>query len=448
MNIKRSIILLLAVAAAAVMCRPVRAIEATEKLELFVGETRVVKMEGLARLAVGNPAIADVTVFPEDADEAVVNAKAAGITTLYVWKGQEVTPERYELKVSSSSTAMEREVVPLKHYTLSKTNYSDDLRRIETVADEASVVNLKTMLEPILGAGYFSVDVTRNRVIMQGSRQALDAAVDLLDVIDEPLRQVLIEAKVIEISKGDLKRLGNSLLAQKGKAGLTSDLAGDGETFNFAFDTFTDLARRFKITVDTLRTENVGRTLVNPKIAVLDGKTAWIMAGEKIPVATRDNDKGLVSFDYVSTGIILAVTPRVGHDRTITLWIKPEVSNISGWVGNPDSSVDNAAPIINTREVMSEVRVEDGESILIGGLQKDYETISHSKVPVLGNLPLIGSAFRKKRTDVETTELVIIITPHLIDSIEAPVLSGPLDFKELEGLENISAIIRREPEGE
>ena len=423
------------------------AVESGERLDMFVGETKVLRIDGLARLAVGDRKIADVTVFPENADEAIVNARSAGVTNLYAWRGEEVNPVSYELRVSSSSSEMERKVTPLKHYVLSMTDYDDNLRRIKSVVDETSVNNLRVMLEPILGAGNFSVDITRNRVLMQGSKKDLETAGALLKEIDEPLRQVMIEAKVIEISKDDLKRLGDKLLAQKGKFQMDSDLAG-AEMFNFSFDTFTDLARRFRITVDTLRTENVGRTLVNPKIAVLDGKTAWIMAGEKIPVATRDKEQGLVSYEYVSTGIILAVTPRVGYDRTITLWLKPEVSNISGWVGNPGSSADNAAPIIDTREVMSEVRVGDGESILIGGLQKDTETVSRSQVPVLGSLPLIGKAFRKKRTNKQTTELVIIITPHLMDSIEAPILAQPLRFSDLESMEGISVIRAREPEGE
>lgn len=388
-------------------------------IDIHAGETRTLSFNGLSGLAVGDPLIADVNVFPERPDEAVVNGKKPGVTTLYVWARGADEPAVYRLRVSNQASQLERRAFNLKHYLLSQTEYDRTENKIVVKTDQANVENLNAMLLPILGEKSFSVDLNRNRVLMQGTPGDLAAAEGLLTQIDEPLRQVLIEAKVIEVSKDDLKRLGHSLLAQRNESSLSGDLTEASEVFNLAFDTFTDLARRFKITVDTLRTENVGRTLVNPKIAVQDGKTGWIISGEKVPVATRDKE-GLVSYQYVSTGIILAVTPRVGHDRSISLWLMPEVSNISGWVGDPNSSAVNAAPIIDTREIMSEIRVRDGESILLGGLQKDEKIIARAKTPLLGDLPLIGGMFRKKRESTRTSELVIIITPRIIDTVEAP----------------------------
>jgi type II secretory pathway component GspD/PulD (secretin) len=388
---------------------------AAKTLELFMGETQIVKSEGIEHVAVGNPEVADVQIFSGRPDSLLLNAKKAGITTLTIWSQGNAVPDEYEVRVSSESSELEQMVYPLKHYTLARTQYSEAVSRLKIETDEESVASLKAMLSPILGEKRFHVDVPRNRVLMQGNKRDLNSARMMLDEIDRPLRQVLIEAKVIEVTKDDLKRLGASLLAQQGDGAMNSSLSGSDDSFNLAFDTFTDLAKRFSITIDALRSENIGRTLVNPKIATLDGKTAWILAGEKLPVSSRDNDKGLVSFTYVNTGIILAVTPRVGHDRSITLWIKPEVSNVSGWVGDPESSSSNAAPIINSREVMSEVRVADGETVIIGGLNRDDSIEYNSRVPLLGDIPLIGKAFRKKRTSKTTSELVIVITPRILD---------------------------------
>jgi type II secretory pathway component GspD/PulD (secretin) len=388
---------------------------AAKTLELFMGETQIVKSEGIEHVAVGNPEVADVQIFSGRPDSLLLNAKKAGITTLTIWSQGNAVPDEYEVRVSSESSELEQMVYPLKHYTLARTQYSEAVSRLKIETDEESVASLKAMLSPILGEKRFHVDVPRNRVLMQGNKRDLNSARMMLDEIDRPLRQVLIEAKVIEVTKDDLKRLGTSLLAQQGDGAMNSSLSGSDDSFNLAFDTFTDLAKRFSITIDALRSENIGRTLVNPKIATLDGKTAWILAGEKLPVSSRDNDKGLVSFTYVNTGIILAVTPRVGHDRSITLWIKPEVSNVSGWVGDPESSSSNAAPIINSREVMSEVRVADGETVIIGGLNRDDSIEYNSRVPLLGDIPLIGKAFRKKRTSKTTSELVIVITPRILD---------------------------------
>lgn len=386
-----------------------------EFIEIFQNETRILKFEDLSRMAVGNPEIADVTMFPEASEEALLNGKKPGATTLTIWKKNGET-KTYVVHVSGSGGELERANYPLKHYSLTKTDYDSKSAQIVTKIDDQSVENLRLMLTPILGEKNFSIDSGRNRVLMQGTRSDLDSAEAMLTMADEPLRQVMIEAKVIEITKGDLKKMGVSLLAQQNETRGSTMGGADGDSMNVTFDTFTDLARRFNITVDALRKENVGRTLVNPKIAALDGKTAWILAGEKLPVASRDSEKGLVSYTYINTGIILAVTPRVGRDRSITLWLKPEVSNVTGWVGDPNAAMSSAAPIIGTREVMSEIRVNDGESVIIGGLQKEYETTMRDKVPMLGDLPVVGSAFRKKRTESETSELIIVITPHIMDS--------------------------------
>ncbi len=402
----------------------------SNSLDVFVGQTNVLRFKGVTRIAIGNPEIADVSTFPEKPDEVLIIAIKPGITTLTVWDETGDRTHEYQVRVSNVASELEHSLYTFKYYTLTRTVYNDKISEIDVKPDENNMANLQAMLTPILGADKYSIDINRNRVFMKGARKDIEAANTTLDEIDKPLRQVLIEAKVIEITKDDLAKLGNYLLAQKDKAVITSDLSGSTPVFSATLDTFSDLARRFKITIDTLRSASVGRTLVNPKISVLDGKTAWIVAGEKLPVASRDSEKGLVSYQYVNTGIILAVTPRVGYDNSVTLWLKPEVSNISGWVGDPNSSSDNAAPIINTRELMSEIRVMDGESIVIGGLQKSENIVTKDKVPMLGDMPLVGNLFRKKTESAKTTELIISITPHIIVNNETaePEKLGYIDL--------------------
>jgi type II secretory pathway component GspD/PulD (secretin) len=427
MNARKIIVSL--IAATAILCSISFAAE-QKTIEIYAGETTVLKFAGVTRLAIGNPEVADVTAFPENPDDILINAKKPGVTNLTVWDASEGAPYYYAILVSSVVSGMEQRTYLLKHYQLTYTVYNEAGRTIENKPDDAGVANLNATLKPILGDGNYSIDITRNRILMKGSARELDAATATLNEIDKPLRQVMIEARVIEISKDDLKKLGNMLTAENNRNSIVSDSSGDSPSFVASFDTLSDLARHFSITMDTLRTAEVGRTLVNTKIAVLDGKTAWILSGEKIPIATRDSEQGLVSYDYISTGIGLAVSPRVGYDGTITLWIRPEVSSISGWVGDPDSSSDNAAPIIDTREAMSDVRVRDGGTILIGGLQRDAQITSSSKVPLLGDLPAIGSFFRKKRVSNTTSELVIVITPHIMGENESPDLGrfGVIDM--------------------
>lgn len=397
-----------------------------ENIDMFVGQTMTMSFERVKRIAIGSPAVADVVTFPDRKDQILLNAKAAGVTTLAVWDAAEKTPHEYRIRVSSANSAYEQSVYTFRNYTLSTTEFSqkNSDRSILTKVEQARVDHVSNTLKPVL-ADRFSIDGTRNQVTLRGTPDELTSARALLLEIDKPLRQVLIEAEVIEITDGELKTLGNYLLGESGKNSGAANLSADNTSaLTFTFDTFTDLASHFKITLDMLKTINVGKTLVHSKLAVLDGNLAWIQAGESLPVASRDGTAGLVSFSYVDTGVILDVVTRVGEDDSITLWLRPEVSNVSGWVGDPNSNSGVAAPIIDSRQLMSEVRLKNGESVLIGGLRNEQHTTVRKKVPVLGDLPAIGSFFRKKSETTSNTELIVSITPHIITDAATSANNG------------------------
>lgn len=397
------------------------ALGSVENLDMFVGQTMTMSFDRVKRIAVGSPQVADVVTFPDRKDQLLLNAKTAGVTTLAVWDAGEQEPHEYRIRVSSQASAYEQSVYRFRNYTLSTTEYTqkDAGRTITTKVEAARVDHVANTLKPLLG-DRFSIDGTRNQVTLRGAPEELATANALLAEIDKPLRQVLIEAEVIEITEGELKQLGNYLMGQSGRNSGIADLSGaNTRALTFTFDTFTDLASHFKITLDMLKTVNVGKTLVHSKVAVLDGNLAWIQAGESLPVASREGQAGLVSFNYVDTGVILDVVTRVGEDDSITLWLRPEVSSVSGWVGDPNSGSGVAAPIIDSRQVMSEVRLQNGESVLIGGLRNESHTTVRKKVPILGDLPAIGSFFRKKSETSSTSELIISITPHILSEEEA-----------------------------
>jgi type II secretory pathway component GspD/PulD (secretin) len=403
-------------------CAPARAADAPRKeISLFEGETLVMAFPQLKRMAVGNPAVADMATFPDRADEILLNAKTPGATTLAVWAGPSDEMQSFTVRVSSQAALLERESFQFRHYnfTYTEQKVNDTYTEVITKVDEAKLKHVAAMLTPLLGAEHVTIDGMGNRVSMLGTPEELEAARAMLHDLDSPRRQVVIEARVIEIGNDDIKRLGNILMGQNGRYSATADTnAETGDAMSFVFDTFNDLTDRFTITLNTLQTHEIGETLVNSKVAVLDGNTAWILSGESLPIASRDNERGLVSYTYMNTGIILTVVPRVGEDQSITLWVKPEVSNVVGWVGNPSSSSETAAPIINTREVLSEIRLQDGETVFLGGLTNEETTTERKKVPVLGDLPAVGGLFRSKRTQTSKSELVISLTPHIMQDAE------------------------------
>lgn len=382
-----------------------------KRIEMAVGESIVLKTSHVESVAVGNPAVADVVLFPNRDDQVLINAKSEGLTTFILWDGE--GQQSYTVFVARAATRLETVVYALKNYALTAPVYDSKTTKLTMEPNHANMDNLTTTLTSLLGAGNFSLDVNSARVTLQGTESGIASAIAALDNLDKPVGQVLIEVRIVELTEGDLKDIGVTLGAQKGSSFASATFNADGNELAATFDTFTSLQKRFNITLEMLNQLTVGNTLVNPKITAKDGNTAWILVGEKFPIASRDRD-GLLSFNYINTGIILAINPRISDDGFINLWLKPEVSAITGWVGDPTSSANNAAPIISTREAMTDLRVRDGEPVVIGGLKRSQDTVIRSKVPVLGDVPLVGKLFRRKYTTSQNSELVIIITPHIL----------------------------------
>lgn len=382
-------------------------------LDMAVGESVVIPIHRLERVAIGNPAVADASVFPDRNDQVIVTAKAPGLTSMNIWDS--TGRHSWNIVVSHVASRMETFTYDFKNYPLTHAVYDENTTKLVNEADKTNIDNMTAMLTPLVGAENFSIDPYNNRVSLRGTAEEVAAAERALEKLDKELDQVVIEARFVEISQDDLKQMGVKLGAQKDRLSATSDTSGNGAGtgLSVTFDTLADLAKRFNVTLDALQRITTGKTLTNPRVSALDGRTAWILVGEKFPIATRDRD-GLVSFTYINTGIVLAIRPRIADNGEINIWLKPEVSSITGWVGNPNSSANNAAPIITTREAMSDLRVKDGDSIIIGGLKTNEDIVTKTKVPVLGDAPIIGKLFRGKQVTKNNSELVIIITPRIL----------------------------------
>lgn len=379
-------------------------------IQMVIGESVFITANHVDRIAVANPGVADALLLPNQDSQIMINAKSQGFTNLNVWDkdGQ----HSYRIFVSLPAVALKTYVYQLKFYSLSRTGYDTMNAYVTTDTDKDSVAAITALLTPLVGADNVSVDAYNNLVTIRGTDSAIEAAREVLETIDKPAGQVVIEARFVELSKDDLKQIGVSMTAARRRAlGLLN--LDTGSTGTFTFDTFSNLTKHFGITFDLLNQLTTGNTLTNPRVTCRDGSTAMILVGQKYPIATRDQ-YNLVTYTYIDTGIILAIRPHIADDGSLSLWVKPEVSLISGWVGDPLSSTGNAAPIIDSREAVSELRVQDGEPIVIGGLKRTMDSVTRSKVPYVGDMPVIGSFFRKKHTDKSSSELVIVIIPHIM----------------------------------
>jgi type II secretory pathway component GspD/PulD (secretin) len=152
---------------------------------------------------------------------------------------------------------------------------------------------------------------------------------------------------------------------------------------------------------------------------VQDGQAAMISIGDQVPIvksASVSNGVVIPSVDYVDATVKLSVTPIINPDGFVNMYIKPEIKNVSS--SSQDLGNGIKAPIINTREAETSVTIKDGETIVIGGLIKGKKDDTESKVPIVGDIPLLGNLFRTTTKRETKTELLIILTPRVMRAVE------------------------------
>jgi len=196
-------------------------------------------------------------------------------------------------------------------------------------------------------------------------------------------------------------------------------------TANGAFNiagSIGDLA--LNVLIEALESKGVARTLAEPNLTALSGQQASFLAGGEVPIPVVD-DEGSVAIEYKPFGVELTFTPRVVDGDVINIEMIAAVSGI-----DPTVSIQNAGFSVNgfrRRETSTTVEMRDGESFAIAGLLEDDFQDLVGQVPWLGDIPVLGSLFRSSEYEREQTELVIIVTPHLVTPTRGEALALPTD---------------------
>ena len=253
------------------------------------------------------------------------------------------------------------------------------------------------------------------KVVLSGAPATLARALKLCQELDQPPLQVKISATITEVRSEVESRLGIDWQDLAGKAGLTVSEAAAPHDLKVG----RIVRSRLNIAgaINALITEGKARIMANPTITILDGRQASIHAGDKVyygQLIGRDaNGLPIYQPTEVDVGVTLSVNPRVGPDGNITLTLVPTISSIT-------ESVFPGYPTITERSTVTTVRVKDGETLAIGGLIRNDETITVHKVPLLGDIPVIGDLlFKSKIKHPFRSEVVIIITPEVVKAESA-----------------------------
>jgi general secretion pathway protein D len=169
-------------------------------------------------------------------------------------------------------------------------------------------------------------------------------------------------------------------------------------------------------TLQALAQENKLDVLSRPYILTSDNQEAGITVGDEVPFVTdsyTDTNGGVHNtVQYQDLGVILDVTPHINPDGLVVMDINPEISSLTGQTVTIQAGVN--APVFELRSAQSRVAIQDGQTIVIGGLMQDQKTDQFNKIPLLGDIPLLGALFSYKSTSKTKTELLIFLTPHAV----------------------------------
>ncbi len=284
-----------------------------------------------------------------------------------------------------------------------------------------------------------TVDKGGNRLIVVTSPRVLSEITTIVTRMDVPAKQVMLEARVVEVSTDDVKRLGIDwdMLTRQGfvfvEGNYDSLTGSSGENENTTFSginvfpntpgthdvwqlkNFSRVGKTFRAAVDLLVRDGNARVLANPKLATLNGHEASMLIGSRIPYVVSGTvfAGGAAAptqrIEKEEVGVKLKITPLINADGYITTTITPEVSSVTGFKG-PNADL----PIVATRQATTTVRLKDGNSVIIGGLLTEEKTSTVSKVPILGSIPGLGYLFQHQSIQTKKTDLVIEITPRIL----------------------------------
>jgi type II secretory pathway component GspD/PulD (secretin) len=278
------------------------------------------------------------------------------------------------------------------------------------------------------------VDKGGNRLIVVTSPRVIAEIGDIVAVMDVPTRQVMLEARIVEVSTDNLKQLGidwdqlnrqgtviveGTNVAPSAPDALPDELPyispTPGTRDIYKLRSMSRQAKAFQIALDALIRDGNARILANPKIATLNGKEATMLIGSRIPftvTGTTFAGAGAAPVTQIQkeeVGIKLSIRPLINADGFITTEIRPEVSSVVGFTGD-----NNDLPIVSTRQASTTVRLKDGNSVIIGGLLSEEKTTDVTKVPILGEIPGIGLLFQHHTITATKKDLVIEVTPRIM----------------------------------
>jgi pilus assembly protein CpaC len=346
----------------------------------------------LQRFSVGDPDIAQAVVVSPT--EVLVNGKALGTTSLVLWDNTG-TPKLYSIEVTADAPGLERYLTALM---------PDE--KISVSASGNSVTLSGNVKDP--NSVGRAIEVARST-----------GAVIVDNMVAPIAVQVLLQVRFAEISRSAGKEFSAIFNARN-----TDELRGD---LNWEGNTISDGALRALVSspgasiealIDAAKTRGQFRSLAEPNLLTIPGKEAYFLAGGEFPFPTLQsgNATGGITIVFKDFGIKLRFTPTITRSGAIRLKLAPEVSSLDFANGLVFSGFE--IPTILTRKAETEVELREGQHLAIAGLMDNNTVKNVSKIPILGDIPILGQFFRSTDAQERRTELLVLVSPRLVQATE------------------------------
>lgn len=270
------------------------------------------------------------------------------------------------------------------------------------------------LLRTLLQIKSIYVNEALNTIVVRDTPEVIELARKLLAANDLTDAEMMLEVEILEVQRSALEDLGLNLSPSSLSAGLYDLTEGDALSYNQLKDaTISDMVFSIPdLLINLQKSSGNAKLLANPKIRVANEKKAKIHIGDRVPIITSTVNNGVTTenVQYVDVGIKLNVEPVIHLDNEVSMKISLEISTLGQQFDTDQSTVYQ----IGTRNTETELRLHNGETQMIGGLINDAERENIVKIPLLGDIPVLGRLFSSLKTSTEKTEIVMSLTPHII----------------------------------
>ncbi|NGQ91103.1 type II and III secretion system protein family protein [Rhodobacter sp. HX-7-19] len=404
---------LAALPAMPVSAEVLKVVRGTAAQALEVPMNRAVVLESdvpFAELSIANPGIADISTL---SDRSIyVLGKTPGRTTLTLFTAEGELITNVEVQVT--------------------TDIAEFKERLNQILP-GEKIEVRTANDGIVLSGTVSSAQKLARALDLAERYAAGRVSNLMSV--GGTQQVMLKVRFAEMQRSVTKNLSSSLAISgtndavetgtwlTGSNGLGNPITVRENVVGAGLLGFTTGSLQIGILLEALESKGVVRTLAEPNLTALSGQEAKFLAGGEYPIPVSDD--GTITVEYKPFGVEMKFTPTVVDGDLINLQLQAAVSSIDGTVTQESDGIQLAA--FKRRETSTTVEMRDGESFAIAGLLQDDFRDLNGQVPWLGDIPVLGTLFRSAEYQQSQSELVIIVTPHLVSPTRGEALALPTD---------------------